>query len=282
MHARLTPLGTAVLAVVALAGSSLVAPGAAVGSGLAAGVRTPAPATKPATRPATEQASAPDGPGGKTVWTEADKAGFGTARARRSNVWFTLQRGRTSEVFYPDLSTPSVRNLELVVTDGRTFTDRESTDTRHRTTRPDVRSLGFTEENTARSGKYRITKRFVTDPLRDALDVHVRLQSLDGGHYRLFALYDPALNNSGGTTPAVPWGTGWSPPTPTRRSPPRWSRGRASTRPPAASSAPATGGRTCARTTASTSATPPPARATWCRPAGSAGSAAGRVTSVRR
>ena len=131
------------------------------------------------------------------MWTEADKAGFGTARARRSNVWFTLQRGRTSEVFYPDLSTPSVRNLELVVTDGRTFTDRESTDTRHRTTRPDARSLGFTQVNTARSGKYRITKRF-TDPRRDALDVHVRLQSLDGGHYRLFALYDPALHNSGG------------------------------------------------------------------------------------
>ena len=76
------------------------------------------------------------GPGGKTVWPEADKAGFGTAATRRSNVWFTLQQGRTSEVFYPDLSTPSVRNLELIVTDGRTFTDRESTDTRHRVSRP--------------------------------------------------------------------------------------------------------------------------------------------------
>ena len=66
------------------------------------------------------------GPGGKTVWTEGDKAGFGTARTRRSNVWFTLQQGRTSEVFYPDLSTPSVRNLELIVTDGESFADRES------------------------------------------------------------------------------------------------------------------------------------------------------------
>jgi glucoamylase len=135
--------------------------------------------------------------GAKTVWTEANKTGFGTARTRGSNVWFTLQKGRTSEVFYPNLSTPSVRNLEMVVTDGSTFTDRESTDTRHRTIRPDPRSLAFTQVNTAKSGKYRITKRYVTDPRRDALRVSVRLQSLDGGHYRLYALYDPALGNSG-------------------------------------------------------------------------------------
>ena len=136
-------------------------------------------------------------PGAKTVWTEANKTGFGTARARGSNVWFTLQQGRTSEVFYPNLSTPSVRNLELLVTDGSTFTDRESRDTRQQTRRADPRSLGFTQVNTAKSGKYRITKRFVTDPRRDSMLVLVRLESLDGGHYQLYTLHDPALGNSG-------------------------------------------------------------------------------------
>ncbi len=140
---------------------------------------------------------APGAPGKKADWTEADKTGFGTARTVSSNVWFTLQEGRTSEVFYPDLSTPSVRSLELVVTDGRTFTDRETTDTRQRTTRPDARSLGFTQVNTAKSGKYRIVKSYVTDPRRDALDVRIRLKSLDGGRYQLYALYDPGLDNSG-------------------------------------------------------------------------------------
>ena len=152
----------------------------------------------PAFTAAPHAAGEPGAKGAKTVWTEANKTGFGTARARGSNVWFTLQRGRTSEVFYPNLSTPSVRNLELLVTDGSTFTDRESRDTRHRTTRPDPSSLAFTQVNTAKSGKYRITKRFVTDPRRDALVVHVRLQSLDGGHYQVYALHDPALGNSGG------------------------------------------------------------------------------------
>jgi glucoamylase len=150
----------------------------------------------PARSPATPAAH--PGPGEKTVWTEGDKTGFGTARSRRSNVWFTLQRGRMSEVFYPDLSTPSIRNLELVVTDGQTFADRESTDTRHRTTRPDPRSLRFTQVNTAHTGKYRITKHVVTDPSGDVVRIRVRLTSLDGGEYRLFVLHDPALTNDGG------------------------------------------------------------------------------------
>jgi glucoamylase len=112
---------------------------------------------------------APGGPGVTTVWPEADKGGFGTARNTASNVWFTLQHGRTSEVFYPDLSTPSIRNLELVVSDGHGFTDRESTDMRHRIVRPDRRSLRFTQVNTDKGGRYRLTKQVVTDPRRDAM-----------------------------------------------------------------------------------------------------------------
>jgi glucoamylase len=149
-----------------------------------------------ATGPSSYAAAAPGAPGHKATWTEANKTGFGTSRATGSNVWFTLQRGRTSEVFYPDLSTPSVRSLELVVT-GPSFTDRQSTDMRHRTRRPDARSLRFTQTDTDRDGRYRIVETFVTDPRRDALEVHVRLTSLDGGHYRLYALYDPSLDNNG-------------------------------------------------------------------------------------
>ncbi|WP_210651033.1 glycoside hydrolase family 15 protein [Nocardioides sp. SYSU D00065] len=155
-----------------------------------------APATAAPATAASAERVAPDR-GTKSTWTEADKAGFGTARARRSNVWFTLQDGRVSEVFHPDLSTPSTRALELVVTDGRTFTDRESDDVDVVTTRPDERSLRFRQVGTAASGRYRITKTFVTDPRRDALVVRVRLESLDGGRYRLYAVHDPALANTG-------------------------------------------------------------------------------------
>lgn len=140
---------------------------------------------------------APGGPGGKSTWTEADKTGFGTARERESNVWFTLQDGRASEVFYPDVATPSTRSLEVVVTDGRTFTDRETTDMVQRTSRPEAGSLRFRQVNTADSGKYQVTKEYVTDPRRDAVVVRVRLESLDGGRYQAFAVLDPALDNTG-------------------------------------------------------------------------------------
>ncbi len=135
--------------------------------------------------------------GDKTVWDEADKTAFGTSRSRVSNVWFTMQQGHLSEMFYPDLSTPSVRALELVVTDGATFTDRVSLDTDHAPSRPDPRSLRFTEVDTATSGKYRIEQTVVTDPDRDAVRVKVRLKSLDGEPYKLYAVLDPALDNGG-------------------------------------------------------------------------------------
>src|SRR5580704_6878631 len=70
------------------------------------------------------QGVAPGGPGGKADWLPANKTGFGTSYTTASNVWFTLQGGRLSEVYYPRLDTPSVRNLDFVVTDGQSFAVR--------------------------------------------------------------------------------------------------------------------------------------------------------------
>ena len=139
---------------------------------------------------------APRAKGHQAHWTEADKSGFGTARTRRSNVWFTLQGGRVSEVFYPDLSTPSVRSLELVVR-GPGFVDRVGRDTGTTTSRPEARSLRYTQVDTDEDGRYRVTQEYVTDPHRPTLAVQVRLESLDGGDYHLGLRYDPALDNDG-------------------------------------------------------------------------------------
>src|ERR1700722_3968714 len=70
------------------------------------------------------QAQAPGGPGANADWLPANKTGFGTSYTTASNVWFTLQGGRLSEVYYPRLDTPSVRNLDFVVTDGQSFAVR--------------------------------------------------------------------------------------------------------------------------------------------------------------
>src|SRR4051812_38019066 len=65
--------------------------------------------------------TAPGAPGAKAWWTPADKDGFGTAASLDSKLWHTLEQGELTEVYYPDLGTPSIRDLQLVVTDGRTF-----------------------------------------------------------------------------------------------------------------------------------------------------------------
>jgi glucoamylase len=164
-----------------IAGAAVLA--TAVAGGTLAPVGTAAPSAAP-----------PSVLGAKSTWTEANKTGFGTARSRGSNVWFTLQGGRVSEVFYPDLSTPSVRTLELVVV-GDGFVDRPTAAAA--VTRPDPRSLRFRQSGNRHPDRYRLTQEVVTDPAHDTLVVRARLVSLDGGSYRLYALYDPALGNDG-------------------------------------------------------------------------------------
>ena len=61
----------------------------------------------------------------KALWTEADKDGFGTAHGTRSKVWHTLDDGELTEVYYPDIDTPALRDLQFVVSDGKTFAERE-------------------------------------------------------------------------------------------------------------------------------------------------------------
>jgi hypothetical protein len=75
-------------------------------------------------------------------WTEADKDGYGPATTTASKVWYTLDDGRLTEVFYPDLGTPSVRALEFVVTDGG-FSQRDTEASNRTVQQVDSRSLTY-------------------------------------------------------------------------------------------------------------------------------------------
>jgi glucoamylase len=141
-------------------------------------------------------ASAPGAPGQRTTWTSADKDAFGTALGRTSRVWFTLSHGALTEVFYPRLDTPSVRDLELVVRDGRRV-ERETDATTSVVSRVDGAGLTFRQVDTARSGRYRITKTYVTDPGRAVVLADVRVESLAGRRLQVWVRYDPALRNDG-------------------------------------------------------------------------------------
>jgi glucoamylase len=133
----------------------------------------------------------------RPTWTQADKHGFGTSFDSKSRVWFTLRQRELTEVFWPDLGTPAIRDLQFVVTDGRTFIARESSPTTTGTVQiSDARSLSYRQVVQDRRKRWRITKTFVTDPRRSAVLASVRFESLTGKPLRLFALVDPALSNT--------------------------------------------------------------------------------------
>lgn len=140
---------------------------------------------------------APGQPGAPAAWTAANKEGFGTAKSEASKVWYTLGSGELTEVYYPTLGSPSVRDLRFIVSDGRTFAESELDATEHRIEFADPRSLSYRQVNTAKSGRYRLTKTYVTDPQRDTLLIDVRFESLSGEPYALYVVYDPSLSNNG-------------------------------------------------------------------------------------
>jgi glucoamylase len=152
------------------------------------------------------QEVAPGGPGGKADWLPANKSGFGTSQTILSKVWFTLEGGRLSEVYYPRLDTPSVRNLDFLITDGHSFAARAQ-DTSSSTTRlvgPDhgrrdnkaqPNSLTYQIVNTDTAQRWRLTTTFVTDPSRSTLLIDVEFTSLDGRPYQIYAVYQPQLDN---------------------------------------------------------------------------------------
>ena len=141
--------------------------------------------------------TAPGAPGATARWTTGAKDGLGTSTTTASKVWYTLADGVLTEVYYPRVDVADSRALELVVSDGRTFTDRESDGTTHEIELVTDSALIYRQVNTDVQRRYRITKTYITDPLRATVLVDVRFQSLDGGRYSVYALYDPALNNSG-------------------------------------------------------------------------------------
>ena len=146
---------------------------------------------------AASQTEAPGAPGAASDWVTGDKDGFGTARGTASKVWYTLHDGELSEIYYPRIDTPSTRDTQLVVTDGRTFTDRVTTDTIHQVRLLDPESLTYQQIDRAKSGKYVITKTYVTDPQRSTVLVDIVFRSLTGQRYRVYVLHDPALSMTG-------------------------------------------------------------------------------------
>src|SRR6185369_15772917 len=110
------------------------------------------------------QTIAPEAPGKDAQWASAGKQAIGTSNTLESKIWFTLQGGMLTEVFYPQVDTATVNVLQFVVVNPKTKkveTERDDANHEIKVLRPD--SLSFQQINTARSGEWKITKTYTTD-----------------------------------------------------------------------------------------------------------------------
>src|ERR1700682_3096086 len=85
-------------------------------------------------------------------WTRGAKEAVGTAYSTASRVWYTVAAGILTEIFYPTIDTPQIRDLQFLITDGQTFFHDERRNTISRVDCVDEASLGFDIINVAFKG----------------------------------------------------------------------------------------------------------------------------------
>jgi glucoamylase len=156
--------------------------------------------------PAVAKPPAPGAPGTIHRWAPADKHGFGSAHQLESKAWFTLRQGSLSEIYYPNLSTPAFRGLQFAVSDGAGLLQRETVDDDPRHIEPLAAGVTSRVESVPGSLEFRqvtegtgwrLTKTWITDPVRATVLVQVRFESLTGRPLRLYVLADPAPGDDG-------------------------------------------------------------------------------------
>jgi len=138
-------------------------------------------------------------PGIPPRWTHAAKDGIGTAYASSSRLWFTVWNGVVTEVYYPTVDRPQLRDLQFLVTDGESFFHEEKRHLRSATERISHHVLGYRITNSDPEGRYSIVKEVLSDPHLPCLLVNT---TLTGGEsflkrLRLYALCAPHLGMGG-------------------------------------------------------------------------------------
>lgn len=142
--------------------------------------------------------SAEGGPGALSYFDLARKDCVGTATGRTSKVWFTVAGGVLSDVYEPTVDNSNVATLQYVVTDGSTFTDLQTRDLSYTVT-SGPGGMDCTVTATSAAHHYRLITTYLTDPARDAVLMHTRLETETGDRQlRLYARLDAHVNGNGG------------------------------------------------------------------------------------
>ena len=120
---------------------------------------------------------APRGNFAPSRWTRGNKDAVGSS-ASPCPVWFTLTGGVVSEVYFPRIDMPQIRDVQLLVTDGKSFFHDgwRSYDVHYETIAPGV--PGYVMTCTAKDQPYQIVYEIITAARTSCLLIRTRIQVL--------------------------------------------------------------------------------------------------------
>ena len=137
-------------------------------------------------------------PGVEPRWTRGDKDGIGTAYSGASRLWFTLWNGIVTEIYYPTVDRPQIRDLQFLITDGETFLHQEPKDLHSQIKRVD-RVLAYDVQEQDPGGRYSLEKIILADPHQPCLLMHTRVRAAEeeAKKLKLYVLCAPHLEVGG-------------------------------------------------------------------------------------
>jgi glucoamylase len=123
------------------------------------------------------QGLAPGGPGIEPRWTRGTKIAVGTAYSTSSRIWYTLDPGCVTEVYYPTIDTPQIRDLQFLFTDGETFFHDARRNFSSEIDCISEAALGFEVTHYENEGRYRVRRTILGDPYQNCLLIHTRVEA---------------------------------------------------------------------------------------------------------
>jgi len=138
-------------------------------------------------------------PGIEPRWTHGNKDGVGTAFSADSKLWFTVWRGVVTEVYYPLVDHPQLRDVQFLVSDNRQFFHEEKRHLTSVTRRLPDAGLGYRITNSDPDGRYVIHKEVIADPHLPVLLQNVRFEpsARQSDPLSLYLLAAPHLDGGG-------------------------------------------------------------------------------------
>ncbi|MBD2509445.1 glucan 1,4-alpha-glucosidase [Nostoc muscorum FACHB-395] len=138
-------------------------------------------------------------PGIEPRWTHANKEAVGTAYSTSSRVWFTVCNGVVTEVYHPTVDRPQIRDLQYLISDGKSFFHDEKRHLESKVEQMWTHGLGYRVTNSDPQGRYAAIKEVIADPHLSCILQHTKLTGEREfiSQLQLYALCAPHLEVGG-------------------------------------------------------------------------------------